>query len=136
MARIYQLLPLLCPECGGEMRLIAFITEPEPVHRILLHLGEPAIPPPISPARSPPVAAAFDWDQSSANDPDLGEPAPEFEFDQTVRVIRLLARNWGRPKPLCVTAGFGCVPAPLWAPSTPSIRASPHASLIFRLPIA
>jgi hypothetical protein len=78
------MLLLICPECGGEMRLFACVTEPEPVQRILLHIGEPATPPPISPARSPPVAEAFDWDQSSADDPEQGEPAPEFEFDQTV----------------------------------------------------
>jgi hypothetical protein len=67
------------------MRLIAFITEPAPVQRILLHLGETAAPPPISPARSPPVMEAFDGDQQSTHrDPERGEPAPEFEFDQTV----------------------------------------------------
>ena len=26
-ARIYDVFPLLCPLCGGQMRLIAFITE-------------------------------------------------------------------------------------------------------------
>ena len=26
LARIYKVFPLLCPKCGGEMRLIAFIT--------------------------------------------------------------------------------------------------------------
>ena len=29
-ARIYEVLPLLCPRCGGEMRIIAFITEAAP----------------------------------------------------------------------------------------------------------
>jgi hypothetical protein len=61
------------------MRLIAFITEPEPVQRVLLHLGEPVKPPPISPARSPPVAESFDWNQSTVCDPERGEPAPEFD---------------------------------------------------------
>jgi hypothetical protein len=84
IARIYQVLPLLCPECGGEMRLIAFITEPVPVQRTLLHIGEPATHPPISPARSPPVTESFDWDQSAVRDPERGELAPEFEFDQMV----------------------------------------------------
>jgi hypothetical protein len=70
LARIYQVLPLLCPECGGEMQLIACITEPAPVQRILLHIGEPAAPPPISPARSPPVTESFDWDQSTVHDPE------------------------------------------------------------------
>jgi hypothetical protein len=27
IARIYEVFPLLCPMCGGQMRLIAFITE-------------------------------------------------------------------------------------------------------------
>jgi hypothetical protein len=26
MARIYEVFPLLCPICGGQMRIIAFIT--------------------------------------------------------------------------------------------------------------
>lgn len=66
------------------MRLIAFITEPVPVQRILLHIGEPATPPPISPARSPPVMESFNWGQSAVRDRERAEPAPEFEFDQTI----------------------------------------------------
>jgi hypothetical protein len=66
------------------MRLIAFITEPAPVQRILFHIGEAAKPPPISPARSPPVKECFDWDQSTVHEAERGEPAPEFDFDQTV----------------------------------------------------
>ena len=27
LARIYEVFPLLCPKCGAEMRIIAFITE-------------------------------------------------------------------------------------------------------------
>lgn len=84
IARIYEILPLVCPECGGEMRLIAFVTEAQPVSRILAYIGEPTIAPPISPARSPPVRDPFDGDQTSPFDPTPGEPAPEFEFDQTV----------------------------------------------------
>jgi hypothetical protein len=33
--------PLECPNCGGDIRLIAFITEPGPIRKILTHLGEP-----------------------------------------------------------------------------------------------
>jgi hypothetical protein len=57
MARVGEEFPLECPACGGDIRLIAFITEPEPVRKILTHLGEPLEPPPISPARGPPT----DW---------------------------------------------------------------------------
>lgn len=88
LARIYAVLPLICPKCGSPMPLIAAVTEREPVQRILRHLGEPALPPPVSPVRSPPEEQAFDWDQTSgdANGQNelLFEPPPEFEFDQTM----------------------------------------------------
>ena len=34
-ARIYEVLPLLCPKCGGEMRIIAFVTEAVAIRKIL-----------------------------------------------------------------------------------------------------
>ncbi|AUB80249.1 hypothetical protein [Candidatus Thiodictyon syntrophicum] len=74
--------PLRCPQCGAELRLIAFVTATEPVARILTHLGEPAQPPRIAPARGPPA-----WDDLLAPLPDwdaLAQPAPEFEFDQRI----------------------------------------------------
>jgi len=51
--------PPECPACGGDIRLIAFITEPGPIRKILTHLGEPLEPPPIAAARGPPT----DWDE-------------------------------------------------------------------------
>jgi hypothetical protein len=57
MARVGEEFPLECPNCGGDIRLIAFITEPGPIRKILTHLGEPLEPPPVSPARGPPT----DW---------------------------------------------------------------------------
>jgi len=57
MAWVGEEFRLECPACGGDIRLIAFITEPGPVRKILTHLGEPLEPPPISPARWPPT----DW---------------------------------------------------------------------------
>ena len=36
--RIYEVDPLLCPSCGGAMKVIAFITEHEVVDAILRHL--------------------------------------------------------------------------------------------------
>jgi hypothetical protein len=57
MARVGEEFPLECPGCGGDIRLIAFITEPGPIRKILTHLGEPLEPPPLSPARGPPT----DW---------------------------------------------------------------------------
>jgi hypothetical protein len=84
IARIYEVLPLICPDCGQEMRLMAFVTEPEPLKRILRYIGEPPVPPPISPARSPPEWDTSDRVQTPAFDSTTGEPAPEFQFDQTV----------------------------------------------------
>jgi hypothetical protein len=57
MARVRAEFPLECPNCGGDIRLVAFITEPGPIRRILTYLGEPLEPPPVSPARDPPT----DW---------------------------------------------------------------------------
>ena len=38
MARVGEEFPLECPACGGDIRLIAFITEPGPIRKILTHL--------------------------------------------------------------------------------------------------
>jgi hypothetical protein len=56
LARVGEEFPLECPNCGGDIRLIAFITQPGPIRKILTHLGEPLESPPISPARGPPTA--------------------------------------------------------------------------------
>jgi len=58
--------PPKCPACGGDIRLIAFITEPGPIRKILTHLGEPLEPPPLSPARGPPT----DWGELVQADDD------------------------------------------------------------------
>ena len=58
LARVGEEFPLACPNCGGDVRLISFITQPETIRKILTHLREPLEPPHVSPARGPPV----DWD--------------------------------------------------------------------------
>ena len=50
--RIYEADPLVCPRCGGEMRIIAFITEPRVIHKILTHLAAKG-----TDGRSPPHAS-------------------------------------------------------------------------------
>ena len=57
MARVGEEFPFACPGCGGDIRLIAFITDPGPIRKVLTHLGEALEPPPVSPARGPPT----DW---------------------------------------------------------------------------
>jgi len=43
-----------CPHCGGRRVLIAFITDPPVVLRILTHIGLPTESPGMAPARAPP----------------------------------------------------------------------------------
>ena len=40
-----------CPQCGGDLKIIAAIEEPAVIVRILTHLGLPARAPPRIPAR-------------------------------------------------------------------------------------
>ncbi len=99
LARIYEVFPLRCPECGSDMRILAFLTDPEPTGAILRHLELPAAPPRLSPARGPPQPAfdlhadpvtpvqapapTDDFDQTPAFDPAEPEPVPELDYDQT-----------------------------------------------------
>jgi hypothetical protein len=75
MARVGEEFPLECPNCGGDIRLIAFITEPGPIRKILTHLGEPLEPPPVSPARGPPT----DWGElvQIHDDRDVFQASPD-----------------------------------------------------------
>ncbi len=86
--------------CLGPLTFIAFLTDPEPITRILAHIGEPTSPPLLHPPRGPPqtelamgphggkhheVAQRFspdDLDQSPEFDPADPEPIPEDDFDQ------------------------------------------------------
>jgi hypothetical protein len=54
MRRVFGRDVLHCERCGGRRRMIALISDPFVVRRILTHLGLPAQPPPIAPARAPP----------------------------------------------------------------------------------
>jgi len=73
IARIYEVFALLCPMCGGQMRLIAFITKGMQIKKILDHIGVDSEPPHIAPARGPPL-----WDDCGDAQMDDGaqiEPA-------------------------------------------------------------
>jgi hypothetical protein len=37
--KIWEVDPLLCPNCGGEMKIISFITEASVIRQILEHLN-------------------------------------------------------------------------------------------------
>ncbi len=89
IARIYEVFPLVCPMCGGQMRLIAFITDGAQIRKILEHIGVESEPPRIAPARGPPL-----WEDCDAQmgegveiEPDwdlAAQPAPDFDSDQRI----------------------------------------------------
>lgn len=91
LARICEVLPLGCPKCGGQMKIIAFITEAVVIQEILGHLGEPTSLPRLLPVRGPPQ-----WEIAGVapheSDPQV-QPAPHHaakqipwrgEFDQRI----------------------------------------------------
>ena len=86
IARIYEVFPLLCPMCGGQMRIIAFITFSADIYKILEHIGVDPEAPRIAPARGPPLwddcgaqeqgetlDTEPDWDMTSQSAPDYPE---------------------------------------------------------------
>ncbi len=89
IARIYEVFPLVCPMCGGQMRLIAFITDGAQIRKILEHIGVESEPQRIAPARGPPL-----WEDCDAQmgegveiEPDwdlAAQPAPDFDSDQRI----------------------------------------------------
>jgi hypothetical protein len=60
MARVFAIDVQRCPKCGGDRVMIAFITAPSVIKKILRHLNLPTEAPPIAPARAPPQTD-FDW---------------------------------------------------------------------------
>src|SRR5208282_1956534 len=51
LRRSFSVDVLECPKCHGRLRVVAVVTEREPVQRILAHLGLPTEPPPVARAR-------------------------------------------------------------------------------------
>ena len=91
MARIYEVFPLLCPLCGGQMRIIAFITHSADIRHILEHIGAETKPPRITPARGPTL-----WDDGDTQAGEAAEPAPGWdESSQTVPDFEVYQRvSW------------------------------------------
>ncbi len=50
--KVYEVDPLICPHCGGQMRFLAVIEEPPVIERILDQIGEWC---PSPPPRAPPA---------------------------------------------------------------------------------
>jgi hypothetical protein len=63
LKKVFAVDVLACPECGGRLRLIAFIADDAVARRILLHLGLDSRGPPVARAQAP---------------PDFNEPGPNY----------------------------------------------------------
>jgi hypothetical protein len=93
IASIYEVFPLLCPKCGEQMRLIAFITNSADIRQVLEHIGIDSEPPRIAPARGPPLWEDCDaqTDDGAHIEPDwatdwdgAAQPEPDYEVDKRV----------------------------------------------------
>ena len=87
IARIYEVFPLVCPICAGQMRLIAFITDGAEVRKVLEHIEVDCLAPRITPARGPPLwddcDAPVGHDADAVPEWDLGvRAAPDYDIDQ------------------------------------------------------
>ncbi|MCI0673288.1 MAG: ATP-dependent helicase HrpA [Myxococcaceae bacterium] len=51
-----------CPSCGGQRRVLAYLTQGSVIRRILrhLHLHLHELPPPLAPARGPPQQSLWE----------------------------------------------------------------------------
>ena len=79
IARIYEVFPLICLHCGGEMRLIGFVNEGAEIKKILDYIGEPSAPPKISLARGPPL-----WDTGDAAQIEVFDAGPEWAIERQI----------------------------------------------------
>jgi hypothetical protein len=75
MMRTFAIDVLACHNCGGRLRVMAFIATASVARRILEHLGLPHAPPALAPARDPPRLL---FDDSPG--PDAFEPGPSYDF--------------------------------------------------------
>ena len=111
IARIYEVFPLLCPICGGQMRIIAFITHSAEIRQILDHIRVDCEPPRLSPARGPPL-----WEGSDTQRGEQGQALQtgicKHRAHQTMRSISASVGepiNQGSKRRFTDAARVGCV---------------------------
>ena len=76
MKRAFGFNPSTCDHCGTQMVVMALLTDPQILERILTHLGLPVHPPPIAPARLD-AQTEIELDDSGIVEADLDEPPME-----------------------------------------------------------
>jgi hypothetical protein len=76
LKRVFMTDALTCPKCQGRMKILAAITKPEAIRKILDHLGIPSEAPRRTAARPPPQAelsSTADIDEADYADPPSSE---------------------------------------------------------------
>ena len=69
LKRIFEVDPVRCEGCGGEMKLVTVIEDDSEIKRILEHLGLPADFPKSKPPRAPPLPLSFKAGEGSQLEP-------------------------------------------------------------------
>ena len=77
MRRVLDIDVLTCPKCAASMVIIAFITDPSVLTRILDYLKLPSTPPPLAPARSRLDEQDLFADEKSAEPVYREDPGPD-----------------------------------------------------------
>ncbi len=72
LRRVFLVDALDCPRCHGRVRIVAAVTKPGAIQRILRHLGERTVPPRIACPRAPP-----DREEAEQREIDLRDPDPD-----------------------------------------------------------
>jgi hypothetical protein len=70
LRKVFEVYPVLCVKCGGEMKLVGVILDDRELGRILAHQGWPVNYPKASPARAPPTHAPDEDEADQTAHPD------------------------------------------------------------------
>ena len=95
LKRVFQTDALVCPTCQGPRRILAAITEHEPIHKILTCLGLSTDVPVVAKARPPPrltsrlTNRAERPERADTFDPPDAPTAPAFQWDDSKQSSRL-----------------------------------------------
>ena len=97
LARIYEALPLLCPLCPSQMRIIACINDAGSVAKVLKHSGASPQPLRIAPAYGPALWQTATAAQQARNDQQWDQAAQAWTGAGVRSAYRLVTRDFRPP---------------------------------------
>jgi hypothetical protein len=68
----------ICPRCGGKMKVIALVRDPQGIARYLRHLGLPTEEPSMAPAHGPPFWRSRVLRRRYGEPPDAAQATPSW----------------------------------------------------------